>query len=99
MGSRISFHSDIRTAPLCVSLQDAEGKAPIHVAIINQHHVIISLLLSHPGLDLTIKDKQGLTPFAAAMMTKNNKAAQAILDREPTAAEQVSLNSGGILSI
>ena len=74
-----------------IKLQDAEGKAPIHVAIINQHHVIISLLLSHPMLDLTIKDRQGLTPFAAAMMTKNNKAAQAILDREPTAAEQVGM--------
>ena len=59
------------------------------MAIMNQHTVIISLLLSHPGLDLTVKDKQGLTPFAAAMRTKNNKAAQAILDREPTAAEQV----------
>ncbi|XP_064612506.1 rabankyrin-5-like [Liolophura sinensis] len=72
-----------------VNAQDAEGKTPVHVAILNQHVVIISLLLSHPGLDLTVKDKQGMTPFAAAMTTKNNKAAQAILNREPTAAEQV----------
>ncbi|KAL5017224.1 hypothetical protein ScPMuIL_006813 [Solemya velum] len=72
-----------------VNIQDIDGKTSIHVAIENQHPVIISLLLSHPGLDLTIRDKQGLTPFAAAMMTKNNKAAQAILNREPTAAEQV----------
>jgi len=72
-------------------LQDAEGKTPIHIAIENQHAVIISLLLSHPSLDLTVRDKQGFTPFAAAMTTKNNKAAQAILNREPTAAEQVIL--------
>lgn len=51
--------------------------------------MIISLLLAHPGLDLTIRDRAGLTPFAAAMTTKNNKAAQAILNREPNAAEQV----------
>ena len=52
--------------------------------------MIISLLLAHPSLDLTLRDKNGLTPFAAAMTTRNNKAAQAILNREPTAAEQVS---------
>lgn len=51
--------------------------------------MIISLLLAHPGLDLTIRDRAGLTPFAAAMTTKNNKAAQAIMNREPNAAEQV----------
>ncbi|XP_025091346.1 rabankyrin-5-like isoform X2 [Pomacea canaliculata] len=72
-----------------VNQQDAEGKTPIHLAIENQHPVIISLLLSHPSLNLTLKDKHGSTPFVAAMMTRNNKAAQAILDREPTAAEQV----------
>lgn len=72
-----------------VNAQDAEGKTPIHLAIENQHSVIISLLLSHPSLNLTIKDRSGHTPFAAAMTTRNNKAAQAILDREPTAAEQV----------
>lgn len=54
--------------------------------------MIISLLLAHPGLDLTIRDRAGLTPFAAAMTTKNNKAAQAILNREPNAAEQVVLH-------
>ncbi|XP_055996829.1 rabankyrin-5-like isoform X5 [Ostrea edulis] len=72
-----------------VNTKDAEGKTPIHIAIENQHAVIISLLLAHPGLDLTIRDRPGLTPFAAAMTTKNNKAAQAILNREPNAAEQV----------
>lgn len=71
-----------------VNAQDAENKTPIHVAITNQHHTIIALLLSHPTLDLTLRDKGGLTPFAAAMMTKNNKAAQAILNRELRAAEQ-----------
>lgn len=73
-------------------MQDAEGKAAIHHAILNQHAVIISLLMSHPGLDLTLRDKSGMSPFAIAMTTKNNKAAQAILDREPTACEQVCLS-------
>lgn len=75
---------------LSVCVQDAEGKTPVHIAIENQFPVIISLLLSHPGLDLTVRDKKGHTPFAAAMNMKDNKAAQAILSREPTAAEQVS---------
>ncbi|XP_072043178.1 rabankyrin-5-like [Amphiura filiformis] len=71
-----------------VNAKDTEGKAPIHIAISNQHPTIINLLMSHPMLDLTVRDRNGLTPFAAAMTFKNNKAAQAILDREARAAEQ-----------
>jgi len=73
--------------------QDVDGKMPLHIAIENQHHTIISLLLSHPALNLTVRDKTGATPFSAAMTVKNIRAAQAILDREPTAAEQVSNNN------
>lgn len=65
-------------------------QTPLHIAITNQHPIIISLLMSHPHVDLTLRDKDGLTPFAVAMTYKNNKAAQSILDREPRAAEQVT---------
>ncbi len=70
-------------------MQDAEGRAPIHVAISNQQSIIIQLLVSHPDIRLNIRDRQGMTPFACAMTHKNNKAAEAILKREPGAAEQV----------
>ncbi|TMS13713.1 Rabankyrin-5 [Larimichthys crocea] len=69
--------------------EDAEGRAPIHAAISSQHNVIIQLLISHPDIRLNIRDRQGMTPFACAMTHKNNKAAEAILKREPGAAEQV----------
>ncbi|XP_064118603.1 rabankyrin-5-like isoform X2 [Macrobrachium nipponense] len=71
-----------------VNAKDAEGKTPLHYAIENCHTNIIALLLSHPALDLSVRDNAGVTPFAAAMSRKNNKAAQAILNREPKAAEQ-----------
>lgn len=71
-----------------VNTRDAEGKTPVHVAIQNQHSQIISLLLCHPNIDLNKRDKKGLTPFAAALTVRNNKAAQAILERLPKAAEQ-----------
>lgn len=71
-----------------VNARDIEGKTPIHVAIQNQHSQIISLLLYHPNIDLNIRDKKGLTPFATALTFRNNKAAQAILERLPKAAEQ-----------
>lgn len=71
-----------------INNKDIQGKTPLHIAIENQHDGIISLLLCHPGLDLTLRDKSGLTPFAAALTYRNNRAAQAILDRMPTAAEQ-----------
>ncbi|CAK9807015.1 Ankfy1 [Anthophora quadrimaculata] len=71
-----------------VNARDAEGKTPVHVAIQNQHSQIISLLLCHPNIDLNKRDKKGLTPFATALTFRNNKAAQAILERLPKAAEQ-----------
>lgn len=47
-------------------------------------------MISHPEIKLNVRDRQGMTPFACAMTYKNNKAAEAILKREPGAAEQVS---------
>nr|XP_034176394.1 rabankyrin-5 isoform X1 [Osmia lignaria] len=71
-----------------INARDIEGKTPVHVAIQNQHSQIISLLLCHPNIDLNKRDKKGLTPFATALTFRNNKAAQAILERLPKAAEQ-----------
>lgn len=68
--------------------KDVEGKTPLHCAIENGHQPIINLLLEQPGLDLKHRDKSGLSPFAAAMTFRNNKAAQKILQLEPQAAEQ-----------
>ncbi|KAJ8412357.1 hypothetical protein AAFF_G00126930 [Aldrovandia affinis] len=82
-----------------VNAQDAEGRAPIHVAISNQHSVIIQLLISHPDIRLNVRDRQGMTPFACAMTHKNNKAAEAILKREPGAAEQVDNKGRNFLHI
>uniref|UniRef100_H3CT21 Ankyrin repeat and FYVE domain containing 1 n=1 Tax=Tetraodon nigroviridis TaxID=99883 RepID=H3CT21_TETNG len=82
-----------------VNAQDAEGRAPIHVAISNQHSVIIQLLISHPDIRLNIRDRQGMTPFACAMTHKNNKAAEAIIKREPGAAEQVDNKGRNFLHV
>ncbi|XP_033627890.1 rabankyrin-5-like [Asterias rubens] len=82
-----------------VNAKDAEGRTPLHIAITNQHPASISLLMSHPLLDLTLRDRSGLTPFAAAMTYKNNKAAQAILNREPRAAEQLDNKGRNFLHI
>lgn len=71
-----------------VNARDAEGKTPVHIAIINQHPQIISLLLCHPNINLSLRDKKGQSPFATALVVRNNKAAQAILERLPSAAEQ-----------
>ncbi|XP_023688715.1 rabankyrin-5 isoform X1 [Paramormyrops kingsleyae] len=82
-----------------VNAQDAEGRAPIHVAISNQHSVIIQLLISHPDIRLNVRDRQGMTPFACAMTHKNNKAAEAILKRESGAAEQVDNKGRNFLHV
>ncbi|KAL4660590.1 rabankyrin-5 [Arapaima gigas] len=82
-----------------VNAQDAEGRTPLHVAISNQHSVIIQLLISHPDIRLNVRDRQGMTPFACAMAHKNNKAAEAILKREPGAAEQVDNKGRNFLHV
>uniref|UniRef100_A0A8B9LR24 Ankyrin repeat and FYVE domain containing 1 n=1 Tax=Astyanax mexicanus TaxID=7994 RepID=A0A8B9LR24_ASTMX len=82
-----------------VNAQDSEGRAPIHLAISNQHSVIIQLLISHPEIRLSLRDRQGMTPFACAMTHKNNKAAEAILKREPGAAEQVDNKGRNFLHV
>ena len=71
-----------------VNAEDSEGKTPLHIAIVNQHSIIISLILSHPALNLNSRDKNGNTPFATAMTIKNNKAAKEILNRDSNAAEK-----------
>ncbi|KAF5296308.1 hypothetical protein FQA39_LY12525 [Lamprigera yunnana] len=71
-----------------INCQDVERKTPLHVAIENQHDEIISLLLQVPNIDLSLRDKTGLSPFATAVTFRNHKAAKAILHRLPSAAEQ-----------
>jgi ankyrin repeat protein len=71
-------------------LKDSEGNTPLHVAILNQHSEIIEILLKQTNIDLKIKNNAGQTPFATALMRKNNNATCLILKRDPSAAEQVN---------
>lgn len=77
----LEHHADINA-------QDAEGRTPLHIAIINHQDAITNLLVGQQQLDLKLRDKYGQNAFAAAMSTKNNKAATTILGREPHAAEK-----------
>nr|XP_022906435.1 rabankyrin-5 [Onthophagus taurus] len=71
-----------------VNSRDLKNKTPLHYAIENHHDSIIELLLRVPEIDLNLRDKSGLSPFASALTFRNNKAAQAILNKFPSAAEQ-----------
>ena len=53
------------------------------------------LLLSHPSLDLSIRNKAGSTVFASALEARDNEIGKAILQREPGAAEQVDTRTLG----
>ena len=59
------------------------------MSILTGHPIPTQLLLSHPELNLTLEDRSGQTPFAVALGTKDHKSAEAILSREPNAAERV----------
>jgi len=71
-----------------INKQDTQGKTVLHHAIENGHKGIINMLLGCPGINLSVRDKAGLSPFACAMTFKNNTAARVILELEPGAAEQ-----------
>ncbi|ESO10242.1 hypothetical protein HELRODRAFT_168132 [Helobdella robusta] len=71
-----------------VNAKDSEGDTPLHIGIRNQHHDVIFLLLSHPVLNLRVRNKKNQTPFSVAVATRNKKAAQAIMNRDPSVAEQ-----------
>ena len=75
-----------------INEQDADGNTALHFAVDNQNQTIIKLLLSHPGIDLTIKNKQGDTAFVRAMTLKNHEAAQAMIDRNKDVTELVKKN-------
>ena len=59
------------------------------MAILNQHSSLIEILLRQTTIDLKIKNNAGQTPFATALMHKNNNATCLILKKDPNAAEQV----------
>lgn len=71
-----------------VNAPDGDGRSPVHVAVINHQEAILRRLLQAPNVALSLRDRRSQTPFAAAMSVANNKAARAILEREPTVAKQ-----------
>ena len=70
-------------------LQDTDSRCPIHVAISSRHPSCSAHLLAHPALNLTLKDRSGLTPFASALKHQDHHTGLAILVKESEAAEQV----------
>ena len=74
---------------LPTSLQDTDSRCPIHVAISSRHPPCSAHLLVHPALNLTLKDRNGLTPFASALKHQDHHTGLAILTKGSEAAEQV----------
>ena len=63
-------------------------KKALHVAIVYEHKEIIEMLINHKEINLRLQNYDGLTPFACSLRVKNTKAAEHILEKEPTTAEQ-----------
>jgi len=78
-----------------------EGKTPLHISIENAHGPLTEMLLTscRDRLDLTLRDKSGLTPFAVAMTKKNNKAAGMILSIEPQVKRKYSFSNFNLNTI
>ncbi|XP_053963428.1 rabankyrin-5 [Anastrepha ludens] len=82
-----------------VNALDINNQTPIHIAVRNHQEKIVSILLCHPNIDLKIRDNDGNTPFAQALIVRNHKAAKRILERLPSAAEQMDHRGRNFLHI
>lgn len=82
-----------------INVKDTEGRCAIHVSILNKQPRCSDILLTQENLDLTARDKQNQTPFAVAMATKDNQIGLSILNREPSAAEQVDSRGQNFLHL
>jgi ankyrin repeat protein len=82
-----------------ISPRDEEGKTPLHVAIEQHQAGLVQLLLRQSNIDLYAVDRTQKTPFATALLVKNNKAAAAVLEKDSSVAEQVNypLKSFGVV--
>lgn len=72
-----------------INPRDVENKTPLHIAIEQHQAGLVKLLLNQSEADLYTIDKNQRSPFSTALLVRNNKAAAAILERDPSVAEQV----------
>ena len=72
-------------------MQDSSGNTALHVSIQTRQPQCSHLLLAHPSLDLTVRNKAECTVFASALEMRDNEVGRAILQREPSVAEQVCM--------
>ena len=70
-------------------MQDSSGNTGLHVSIKTRNSLCSHLLLAHPSLDLALRNKADSTVFASALESRDNEVGRAILQRDPSAAEQV----------
>ncbi|KHJ47577.1 hypothetical protein D918_01732 [Trichuris suis] len=80
-----------------LNAQDSDGKTPLHVAIINQHLEISERLLQSVHVDMMVRDKAGMTPFAWAVQAKANRMCDLILKRNPQVALHVDSKGYNVL--
>lgn len=71
------------------NLTDNEGKMPLHIAIQNQNHLIIEMLIEYPGSDLKKSDNYGMTPFGLSIRLKSKSTASLLCRRDPQISEQI----------
>jgi ankyrin repeat protein len=62
-----------------LNARDADGKAPLHLAVENDHAMTVQLLVNL-GADVNAQDDRGWTPLHIAAFSNNTKAAKLLLD-------------------
>jgi len=73
------------------------GSTAAHVAVESKQAEVLDALLKHPQLNLKARDKEELTAFGKAIMTRQLDFAMQIMQREPGAADEPNAQGMGML--
>lgn len=80
-----------------VNAAAADGATPAHRAVAKAQKEVLQALLKHPQLNLKARDKEELTAFGLAIMTKQPALANMIKAREAGAADEPDSKGMGLL--
>ncbi|RXW25651.1 hypothetical protein EST38_g225 [Candolleomyces aberdarensis] len=88
----------LRWSKDCVSLQDAEGRTALHLAVLHGFESSVKILLEH-GADVHCQDRQGNTPLLIACGSRASYAKDDSIRSLPLRVVQILLQHGADTSV
>jgi ankyrin repeat protein len=65
-----------------INFRDAQGKTPLHHAVLSKHKPSVLMLLDTNRVDINFRDAQGRTPLHHAVLSKHKPSVLLLLSRK-----------------